>query len=57
VTEDMRQDVPETGETVSHDYVEGLIMRENRIIGIISIPAILPEAVLAGYERAPEMVA
>jgi len=55
VTEDMCQNVPETGDGTSHEYIEGLIMRENRIISIISIAAVLPEASMAEFAAAAEM--
>jgi purine-binding chemotaxis protein CheW len=44
VTDDMRQPTPETGTSMPRKYIEGLIMMENRIIGIISIPALMPDA-------------
>lgn len=43
VTDDVRQATPDTGSQSSHDYIEGLIMRESRIISIVSIPAIMPD--------------
>ncbi|MDE8346726.1 MAG: chemotaxis protein CheW [Acidocella sp.] len=43
VTDDVRQATPDTGSQISHDYIEGLIMRDNRIISIVSIQAIMPE--------------
>jgi purine-binding chemotaxis protein CheW len=42
VTDDMRQTTPDTGESVSRAYVESLIMINERIIGIISLPAVMP---------------
>jgi purine-binding chemotaxis protein CheW len=42
-TEDMRQAVPETGCAVSREYVEGLLMRDQKIVSVLSIPAILPK--------------
>jgi purine-binding chemotaxis protein CheW len=42
VTDDMRQVTPDTGESVSRAYVESLIMISERIIGIISLPAVMP---------------
>jgi purine-binding chemotaxis protein CheW len=53
VTDAMRQATPDTGSTVSREYVEGLIMREERIISILSVQAIMPretaiQAALAG---------
>jgi purine-binding chemotaxis protein CheW len=44
VTDEMRQETPETGTQASREFVEGLIMMENRIISIVSIPAIMPDA-------------
>jgi purine-binding chemotaxis protein CheW len=42
-TEEMRQVVPETGNAVSRDYVESLLMRDKQIISVLSIPAIMPK--------------
>jgi len=47
VTDDMRQATPETGSDASREFIEGLIMMDNRIISIVSIPAIMPEAAVA----------
>ncbi len=44
VTEDMRQPTPETGSDAPGAFIEGLIMMEHRIISVISIPALMPEA-------------
>jgi purine-binding chemotaxis protein CheW len=44
VTDDMRQVTPETGAEESHEFVEGLIMKDDQIISIISIPALMPGA-------------
>ena len=44
VTDDMRQPTPETGTATPREYVEGLIMMENRIISIIAIPTLMPDA-------------
>lgn len=57
VTEDMRQNVPDTGDSTSGEYIEGLIMRENRIISIVSIAAVLPEGSMADFAAAVESVA
>jgi purine-binding chemotaxis protein CheW len=46
VTDDMRQATPETGGGASKEFVEGLIMMDSRIISIVSIPAIMPEAMV-----------
>ncbi len=43
VTDDMRQNTPETGSDVPGSFVEGLVMLESRIISILSIPALIPE--------------
>ncbi len=55
VTEDMRQNTPQTGSSSSRMYIEGLIMMDNRIISIVSIPAIMPEAEIEEMAEA-EMV-
>lgn len=44
VTEDMCQPTPETGTTTSREYIEGLIMMENRIVSIVAIPSLMPDA-------------
>ncbi|MBW4023930.1 MAG: chemotaxis protein CheW [Proteobacteria bacterium] len=43
VTDEMRQMTPDTGETVSRAYVESLIMINERIIGILSLTAVMPQ--------------
>jgi purine-binding chemotaxis protein CheW len=43
VTEEMRQTVPETGSAVSREYVEGLLMNDQQIISVLSIPAVMPK--------------
>lgn len=43
VTEDMRQNTPETGSNVPKSYIEGLVMMDNRIISILSIATLIPE--------------
>ncbi len=43
VTEDMRQMTPNTGDSASRAYVEGLIMINEKIIGILSLPAVMPQ--------------
>lgn len=55
VTDDMRQNTPQTGSSISRNYIEGLIMMDNRIISIVSIPAIMPEAEIEAMAEA-EMV-
>jgi purine-binding chemotaxis protein CheW len=48
VTDQMRQITPDTGDAVSRAYVESLIMLDERIIGILSLSAVIPqEQVLA----------
>ena len=44
VTDDMRQDTPETGSNGPRAFIEDLIMLDSRIISPISIPAIMPDA-------------
>ena len=44
VTDDMRQPTPETGTSTPREYIEGLIMMENRIISIVAIPALMPDS-------------
>lgn len=43
VTDQMRQITPDTGDAVSRAYVESLIMIDERIIGILSLPAVIPQ--------------
>jgi purine-binding chemotaxis protein CheW len=43
VTEDMRQMTPDTGDSASRAYVESLIMINERIIGILSLPSVMPQ--------------
>jgi purine-binding chemotaxis protein CheW len=42
VTDAMRQAAPDTGSAVSREYFEGLIMREDRIVSVLSVQAIMP---------------
>jgi purine-binding chemotaxis protein CheW len=42
-TDGMRQVAPETGSAASRDYIEGLLMRDQQIISVLSIQAILPK--------------
>lgn len=44
VTDGMRQDTPETGNDTSRQYVQGLIMMDSRIISIVSIAMLMPDA-------------
>jgi len=46
VTDDMRQPIPETGTSAPNEFLEGLVMLENRIVSVISIPALMPDAAL-----------
>jgi len=55
VTDDMRQNTPETGSSTSRTYIEGLIMMDNRIISVVSIPAIMPDPEIEAMAEA-EMV-
>jgi purine-binding chemotaxis protein CheW len=43
VTEDMRQMTPNTGDSASRAYVESLIMINDKIIGILSLPSVMPQ--------------
>jgi purine-binding chemotaxis protein CheW len=43
VTDDMRQPTPETGTSTPREFVEGLIMMENRIISIVAIASLMPD--------------
>ena len=47
VTEEMRQETPDTGSNVSRQFIEGLVMLDSRIVSIICIQAVMPEAVAA----------
>jgi purine-binding chemotaxis protein CheW len=42
IKDQMRQALPETGETESRRFLECLVMLDERIIGILSLRAILP---------------
>ena len=44
VTDDMRQPTPETGTDTPREYIEGLIMMDDRIISIIAIAVLMPDA-------------
>jgi purine-binding chemotaxis protein CheW len=53
VTDDMCQPTPETGTSTPREFVEGLIMMENRIVSIVAIAALMPDtAVQALLEAA-----
>ncbi len=43
VTDDMRQNTPETGSDVPKSFIGGLVMMDSRIISILSIPVLIPE--------------
>jgi purine-binding chemotaxis protein CheW len=43
VTSEMRQVTPETGSAASREYVEGLLMRDQQIVSVLSIEAIMPK--------------
>lgn len=43
ITDDMRQTTPEIGDSISRAYVECLVMINERIIGILSLPAVIPK--------------
>ena len=43
MTDEMRQATPDTGNAVSREYIEGLIMRDDQIISILSVQAIMPK--------------
>jgi purine-binding chemotaxis protein CheW len=43
VTGEMRQATPDTGNAVSREYIEDLIMRDDRITSILSVQAIMPK--------------
>jgi purine-binding chemotaxis protein CheW len=47
VTEDMRQSTPDTGDSLSRSYVEGLIVTDQRIIGILSLETVIPQRPIA----------
>lgn len=49
VTDDMRQETPETGSDLPKSFIEGLVMIQNQIIGILSIASVIPD------ERIQEM--
>jgi purine-binding chemotaxis protein CheW len=50
VTDQMRQITPDTGDAVSRAYVESLIMLNDRIIGILSLPAVIPQEQVMALE-------
>jgi purine-binding chemotaxis protein CheW len=43
MTDEMRRATPDTGNAISREYIEGLIMRDDRIISILSVQAIMPK--------------
>ncbi|HEY1856505.1 chemotaxis protein CheW [Acidocella sp.] len=46
VTDEMRQATPHAGDGAAREFIEGLIMMDDRIISVMSIRAIMPEAAL-----------
>lgn len=52
VTDDMRQNTPETGSDIPKSFIEGLVMMDNRIISVLSLPVLVPEE---NIQRAAEM--
>ncbi|GAB0116634.1 chemotaxis protein CheW [Acidisoma sp. 7E03] len=50
VTDQMRQITPDTGDAVSRAYVESLIMINERIIGILSLSAVIPQEQVAALD-------
>jgi purine-binding chemotaxis protein CheW len=53
VTDDMRQMTPDTGDSASRAYVESLIMISERIIGILSLPSVMPQDPVLRLELEP----
>ena len=51
VTDDMRQNTPDTGSDVPKSYVEGLVMMDNRIISILSVAAVIPDERIQAMAR------
>jgi purine-binding chemotaxis protein CheW len=56
VTDDMRQDIPETGSNNPREFIEGLIMLDSRIVGTLSIPALMPDSTTLDQLPAAELV-
>ncbi|NNM57890.1 chemotaxis protein CheW [Acidocella sp.] len=56
VTDDMRQDIPQTGSNNPLEFIEGLIMLDNRIISTLSIPALMPGNAMLEQIPAAELV-
>ncbi len=56
VTDDMRQDTPETGNETPKEFIEGLIMMDNRIISIVSIQKLMPSPELQAMAEQVEPV-
>ena len=42
--DEMRQATPHAGDGAAREFIEGLIMMDDRIISVMSIPAIMPDA-------------
>jgi purine-binding chemotaxis protein CheW len=56
VTEDMRQPIPETGNDAPKEFIEGLIMMDNRIISIVSVQALMPDARVQSMAEEAELI-
>lgn len=56
VTDDMRQNIPETGSNSPREYIEGLIMLDSRIISTLSICALMPDCATLEQIPAAELV-
>ncbi|HVE22173.1 MAG TPA: chemotaxis protein CheW, partial [Acidocella sp.] len=42
-TDEMRQVAPETGSAASREFVEALLMRDQKIVGVLAIDAVMPK--------------
>lgn len=55
VTDEMKQPTPHAGDGAAREFVEGLILMGDRIVSVMSIPAIMPDATLETSDKlAPE---
>ena len=43
VTDDMHQVAPETGSAAAREFIEGLLMRDQKIVSVLSIQAVMPK--------------
>ena len=43
VTDEMRQRTPDTGSEMPREFIQGLVMMDNRIISILAIGSLIPE--------------